>query len=140
LVALVELADNKGKIQTPRSWKDHCVKSKDMVALIRDKYETYQRDLAWQERLRETQQIVSEQLSGMSKVMMDWAFDIRRETQVLTTQEEQIQQALEDLGLSIHRVDVMSLEEGNVEIEVTLPHDDDLVTCRKITAPLLTDI
>ncbi|MFS8578535.1 MAG: stage II sporulation protein E [Novibacillus thermophilus] len=140
LVALVELADNKGKIQTPRSWKDHCVKSKDMVALIRDKYETYQRDLAWQERLRETQQIVSEQLSGMSKVMMDWAFDIRRETQVLTTQEEQIQQALEDLGLSIHRVDVMSLEEGNVEIEVTLPHDDDLESCRKIIAPLLTDI
>lgn len=140
LVALVELAENKGKMKVPKEWKKHCVKSEQMLALIRDKYDTYQHDLMWQERLRETQQIVSEQLSGMSKVMMDWAFEIRRETQVLTAQEEQIQKALEDLGLSIHHVDVISLDEGNVEVEVTLPQNDHLESCRKIIAPLLTDI
>lgn len=140
LVALVELAENKGKIKIPQSWKHHCIKNEQMMALTRDKYETYQQELRWKERLKETRHIVSEQLSGMSKVMMDWAFDIRRETQVLTAQEEQIQKALEDLGMSIHRVDVISLDEGNVEVEVTLPHADHLESCRKIIAPLLTDI
>lgn len=140
LVALVELAENKGKIKVPQSWKNHCIKSDHMMSLTRKKYETYQQELRWKERLRETQQIVSEQLKGMSNVMTDWAFDIRRETQVLSAQEEQIQNALEDLGMSIHRVDVISLDEGNVEVEVTLPHNDHLDSCRKIIAPLLTDI
>lgn len=140
LVALVELVENKGKVKVPVSWKDHCVKSKQMMSRIREKYDTYQLDLVWQERLRDTQQVVSDQLSGMSKVMMDWAFNIRRETEVLTAQEEQIQNALENLGLAIHRVDVISLDEGNVEIEVTLPQYDHLESCRKVIAPLLTDI
>lgn len=140
LVALVELAENKGKIEVPASWREHCVKNKRMVSHIRERYDTYQLDLVWQERLRDTQQIVSDQLSGMSKVMTDWAFHIRRETEVLTAQEEQIQKALENLGLAIHRVDVISLDEGNVEIEVTLPQHDHLESCRKVIAPLLTDI
>lgn len=140
LVALVELAENKGTIGVPASWKEHCIKSEQMMALVREKYGTYQNDLLWQERLRETQNIVSEQLSGMSKVMTDWAMNIRRETQALSAQEEQIQAALEDLGLSIGRVRVINLDEGNVEVEMTLPQRDQLDSCRKIIAPLLTDI
>lgn len=140
LVTLVELAENKGDIRVPHSWQSHCVRSQEMLALIREKYEGYQRDLYWQERLWETRQVVSEQLRGMSRVMRDWAADIRRETEVLSAQEEQIQTALEDLGLSVHRVDVISLEEGKVEIEVTLPNNDDLDSCRKIIAPLLTEL
>lgn len=140
LIALVELEGNKGHIRVPKEWDAHCIRSERMMARIKKQYDTYQYDLYWQERLRETQQIVAEQLSGMSQVMLNWAGEIRRETEVLSAQEEQIQTALEDLGLAIDRIDVVSLEEGNVEVEVTLPENDHLDSSRKVIAPLLTDV
>ena len=83
---------------------------------------------------------MSDQLSGVAEVMSNLAGDIRREAQAMTAQEEQIHQALEELGLSIQRVEVINLEEGKVEIEITLPHADALDECRKLIAPLLTEI
>ena len=83
---------------------------------------------------------MSDQLDGLSEVMTDLSRQIRQETQTMTVQEEQIHQALEELGLSIQRVEVLDLEEGKVEIEITLPHNDALDECRKLVAPLLTEI
>src|SRR5690606_31682986 len=99
-----------------------------------------EQDMIWRDRLKETRRLVSEQLEGISEVMAGLGEEIKNETQVMAAQEEQIHQALEELGLSIQRVEVINLEEGKVEIEVTLPHSDALDECRKLIAPLLTEI
>ena len=119
---------------------EHCIKADKVLSLIREGYAFYEQDYLWRERLRKTRQLVSDQLEGLSEVMTDLSRQIRHETQTMTVQEEQIHQALEELGLSIQRVEVIDLEEGRVEIEITLPHTDALDECRKLVAPLLTDI
>ncbi len=83
---------------------------------------------------------MAEQLSGVSQVMEDLAKEIKREGQELFMQEEQIRSALEELGLSIHSIDIISLDEGNVEIEIIHQYTKGFDECRKIIAPLLSDI
>ncbi|PTM54803.1 stage II sporulation protein E [Desmospora activa] len=140
LMALVELKGTDQSIKVPRSWSDHCIKGEKVLSHIQEGYDSYERDLVWRNRMKETRRLVSEQLEGVSEVMAEFAEEIRHETQVMAAQEEQIHQALEELGLSIQRVEIFNLEEGKVEIEVSMPHEDGLDECRKLVAPLLTEI
>ncbi|OYD06352.1 stage II sporulation protein E [Paludifilum halophilum] len=140
LMALVEMKGTQGPLKVPKDWSDHCIRAEKVLSLIREGYDSYEQDLVWRERLKESRRLVSEQLDGVSEVMDDLAREIRNETQVMAAQEGQIHQALEDLGLSIQRVEVMNLEEGKVEIEVTMPHSDAMDECNKLVAPLLTEI
>lgn len=140
LMTLVELKGTDQPIKVPRSWAEHCIKGEKVLSLIQEGYDSYEQDLIWRNRMKETRRLVSEQLEGVSDVMADFAKEIRHETQVMAAQEEQIHQALEELGLSIQRVEIFNLEEGKVEIEVCMPHDDALDECRKLVAPLLTEI
>src|SRR5690606_27633311 len=68
------------------------------------------------------------------------AREIKREGHELYLQEEQIRQALDELGLSIHSIDIISLDEGNVEIEIIHQYNKGLDECRKVIAPMLSDI
>ncbi|SDC86516.1 stage II sporulation protein E [Melghirimyces thermohalophilus] len=140
LMALVELHGTQKPLTSPASWSDHCMKADKVLELIQEGYSAYEQDMIWRDRLKETRRLVSEQLEGISEVMAGLGEEIKNETQVMAAQEEQIHQALEELGLSIQRVEVINLEEGKVEIEVTLPHSDALDECRKLIAPLLTEI
>jgi stage II sporulation protein E len=124
----------------PKAWSAACVKPHQVLAVMQQQYELYKHDLHWKKQLQESRQLVSDQLSGVSQIMDDLAKEIRREGQELHMQEEQIREALEGLGLSIHGVDIVSLEEGNVEIEVEHTFRSGFDECRKIVAPLLSDI
>ncbi|MCK9927648.1 hypothetical protein MXD62_10765, partial [Frankia sp. Mgl5] len=58
----------------------------------------------------------------------------------LSFQEKQVSRALEGLGLSVRRVEIHSLEEGKVDIEVSQPTCYGRDECAKIVAPMLTEI
>lgn len=88
----------------------------------------------------DSRHLVADQLSGVSQVMEDLAKEIKREGQELFLQEEQIRNALEELGLSIHTIDIISLDEGNIEIEIIHQYTKGFDECRKIIAPLLSEI
>ncbi|SHF08515.1 stage II sporulation protein E [Seinonella peptonophila] len=136
LMAWVE-ADAEG---VPSHWSRYCIHSEKVLQEVRIQYQREREQHLWKEQLKETKRMVGTQLMGMSEVMERLSTEIRHETKVLTAQEEQIHESLEELGLSIQRVDVINLEEGRVEIEVTMPHRDAFDECRKLIAPLLTEI
>ncbi|WP_296975701.1 stage II sporulation protein E [Thermobacillus sp. ZCTH02-B1] len=126
--------------ELPEHWKKHCVKPHQVFAALRQQVELVEHDRLWRKRIRESRRLVADQLAGVSRIMQDLAREIRREGQEMHLQEEQIREAVEGLGLSIRGVEIISLEEGNVEIEIahTFPRGFD--ECRKMIAPLLTDI
>jgi stage II sporulation protein E len=140
LMALVETNGARAPIQIPESWRGHCIRSDRVLASIRNQYARFEQNIYWKEKMQESRRLVSDQLAGMSEVMAKLAKEIRHETQVLTAHEEQIHEALEELGLSIQRVDIINLEEGKVEIEVVMPEREGLEECKKLVAPLLTEI
>ncbi len=126
--------------EQPRNWTSHCTKSSQVLSIMRHQYELYHNNKQWKKQLFDSRQLVADQLLGVSQVMEDLSKEIKREGQTLHLQEEQIREAVEGLGLSIQGIDIVSLEEGNVDIEVYHSFDKGFDECRKIIAPLLSDI
>lgn len=124
----------------PRAWQSHCNKTDDVLRAMQHQYELHMLNQRWQHQLHELKGLVADQLLGVSQVMDDLSSEIKREGQALHVQEEQIKDAVEGLGLSIQGIDIISLELGNVEIEIQHSFDHGFEECRKIIAPLLSDI
>ncbi|MFC3342324.1 stage II sporulation protein E [Paenibacillus abyssi] len=139
---MLSIEENRkpGTKEVPREWSTHCVRPHQVLNVMKHQYQLHRHDQYYKKQIQDSRQLVAEQLSGVSQVMEDLAKEIRREGVELHLQEEQIREALEGLGLSIQSVDIISLEEGNVEIEVAHTFGKGYDECRKIIAPLLSDI
>jgi len=140
MITAIELKPELSKADILPEWRRACSKAEHVLELMREQYVLFQHDLSWRRQIQESRRLVAEQLSGVSQVMDDLANEIKREGQAMFLQEEQIRQTLEELGLSIAGIDIISLEEGNVEIEIIHQYTKGLDECRKIIAPLLSDI
>lgn len=140
MMAVVEHNGKAGRKDITPEWKKICQKPEQVMEAMKHQYTLYRYDLRWKKQILESRQLVSEQLVGVSQVMEDLAKEIKREGQELYLQEEQIRTALEGLGLSILTIDVINLEEGKVEIEIMHQYTKGFDECRKIIAPLLSDI
>ncbi|MFT9486234.1 MAG: stage II sporulation protein E [Tepidibacillus sp.] len=143
MTELMTIIETKGKItkkDIPSEWANHCVKSNQISFHLMDVYDSYSDHLYWKNQLEESRQLVAHQLYGVSQVMKDLAQEIQKDSKDLGVQEQQIHQALERLGLSVRQVNIIRLEEGNVEIEVTQPNCNGRDECTKIVAPLISEV
>lgn len=140
MMTLIEERPQVTRREFPKTWDRMCLKTGPVMDVMKQQYEMYKHDLHWKRQIQDSRQLVAEQLNGVSQVMEDLAKEIKREGQELFLQEEQIRGTLEKLGLSIHGIDIISLDEGNVEIEIVHQYTKGFDECRKIIAPLLSDI
>ncbi|WP_106769535.1 stage II sporulation protein E [Paenibacillus faecalis] len=124
----------------PPAWDKICGKKEEVLNVLKQQYHLYQHDMQWKRQIFDSRLLVAEQLSGVSQVMEDLAREIKRESQTMYIQEEQIREALQHLGLSIQGIDIISLDSGHVEIEIIHAYTRGYDECRKIIAPLLSDI
>lgn len=124
----------------PPEWSRICVKKEEVLGILKQQYHLYQHDMQWKRQIYDSRHLVAEQLSGVSQVMEDLAREIKRESQTMHIQEEQIREALQQLGLSIQGIDIISLDSGQVEIEIVHAYTRGYDECRKIIGPLLSDI
>jgi stage II sporulation protein E len=122
------------------NWKKACIKPDQVLIEMKKHYEIYQNNLHWKKQVLESRKLVSDQLEGVSQVMDDLAKEIKREGQEMVLQEEHIREALEQIGLAIAGIDVINLEVGKVEIEIIHQYMKGFDECRKIIAPLLSEI
>lgn len=136
----VEEHPDIGRDAIRSDWRQACVRSETMLSTMKHLWELHQNDLRWRKQLQDSRRLVADQLHGVSRVMLDLAREIKREGQEMHRQEEQIRSALEQLGVSVHDVEIISLEEGRVEIEIVHGFADGHDICRKVIAPLLSDI
>lgn len=120
-------------------WRKACVRPEKVWDVVLERLRWQRFSGYWKKQLADGRQLVADQLAGVSQVMDDLARRLLREGWEMFVQEERIRQALEDLGLSIVHVDIVSLEPGNIEIEITRTDTGVSDECRKIVAPMLTD-
>ncbi|MFB8378232.1 stage II sporulation protein E [Paenibacillus taichungensis] len=126
--------------QIPVEWNRVCAKPEEVLEVMRAQYGLHQHNMQWKRQIIDSRQLVAEQLSGVSQVMEDLAKEIQRESEEMVQQEEQIRDALESLGLSIHSIEIINLEAGNVEIEIVHAYTRGFDECRKMIAPLISDV
>jgi stage II sporulation protein E len=139
-VTLIDIEGSITKAQVPPELNKFCVKTDAMLPALTGAVEMSKRDMQWQHQLAESRNMVAEQLVGISSIMADLAQEIRKENHVSADHEEHIVAALEHLGLSIRSVDIVSLEEGKVEIEVTSTGATSADEGEKLIAPLLSEV
>jgi stage II sporulation protein E len=137
---LIDLDGQVSQATMPAELKKFCVRTEQILPAMHRAVEMSKRDLLWQSQLADSRNMVAAQLTGISKIMGDLAQEIRKENNVSVDHEEQIVAALEHLGLSIRSVEIISLEEGKVEIEVTSTGAVSADEGEKLIAPLLSEI
>lgn len=140
MMSAVEENPGITKEELPARWNRLCTKSEQVLGVMKREYSLYEHDMHWKRQIYDSRLLVAEQLSGVSQVMEDLAKEIQREGQAMYKQEEQIREALEKMGLSIHSIDIVNLDHGNVEIEIVHAYTRGFDECRKMIAPLLSDI
>lgn len=136
------VADNPDLLpgDMPKSWGRLCVRTPQVLDILKREYDLYRHDLHWRRQLQDSRYLVADQLSGVSQVMDDLVKEIRREAQQMELQEGQIREAIDRMGLAVQSIDIISLEEGKVEIELVHAFRTGYDECRKMIAPLLSEI
>ncbi|HEU4963190.1 MAG TPA: stage II sporulation protein E [Bacilli bacterium] len=139
-VTLIDIDGHVPAADMPQELKKMCVKTEHLLPALHRAVEMSKRDMQWQAQLAESRDMVAGQLVGISQIMADLAQEIRKENHVSADHEEHIVAALEHLGLSIRSVEIVSLDEGKVEIEVTSTGATSAEEGEKLIAPLLSEI
>jgi len=140
MMSAIEAEPDLSPSKIPKAWARHCVKTPQVLEVLKRQYDLYRHDLHWHKQLQDSRLLVADQLSGVSQVMDDLVKEIRREAKELVRHDEQIREELDKLGLDIISVDIISLEEGHIEIELVHSFRPGFDESRKIIAPLLSDI
>ena len=137
-----ELRENNGKIkpQTRWKWGKFCSKSEKVIQTIKEELPYYEANKILKQQLKDTKQMVSDQLAGVSRVMKNFAAEIQKEQENYEKQEEQIVDILLAFGVDIDHIEIYSLQKGNIDIDITIPYCDGMGEFEKIIAPVLSDI
>ena len=139
LAALSERPDMPPR-HAPREMYSRCIKLEQLLPTLRRSAESVRRAAAIHHQMTDNRELVASQLSGVASIMEDLARQIQRENGTSRKQEAQITSALCELGLQVQGIDIVSLEEGKVEIEVLQVHPSGHDECGKLIAPLLSEI
>lgn len=139
---MTEMEQKEGDIPQKlyREWGTHCVKPKKVLETMQQELTFYQANQKLKQQVKESRKLVADQLLGVSEVMGNFAKEIQRERENHHKQEELILEAIQGFGIQIEHVEIYSLEQGNVDIDMTIPNYEGHGECEKLIAPILSDI
>ncbi len=129
-----------GHVFPSRDLKERCIRIDPMMEGLRRHLELMQRDALWVGKVREQRTLVSAQLSGVAGVMRGLSSQLNQHNETSLAAEEQVLFALEQMGLYVDHVHIVSLEPGKVEVEVSQPSKGAYEHSVRMIAPLLSGV
>lgn len=127
-------------VKLAREFENHCVKSRKVVEAMKEEMSFFEANRKLRQQVLESKRLVADQLQGVSEVMDDFAREILKERQHHELQENQIINALKNMGIELEKLDIYQLEKGNIDIEMTLSFYNYRGEGPKLIAPVLSDI
>ncbi|SNT47731.1 stage II sporulation protein E [Bacillus sp. OK838] len=139
---MIQLSENDGQLpqKTSKEWGKYCSRGPQVIGAISQELTYFEANQKLKRQVKESRKLVADQLRGVSAVMDDFAKEIQRERKNHHVHEESIMEAIQDFGLHIGHVEIYSLEQGNVDIEMSVPYCQGRGECEKLIAPMLSDI
>ncbi|WP_186575871.1 stage II sporulation protein E [Aquibacillus kalidii] len=142
---MTDLKEELGEGQHPNkilqsNFENHCVKSKKVIDTMNQELSFFEANRKLKKQVTESRQFVADQLSGVSEVMGDFAKEILKERENHEQQEVEIVAALKHMGMELEKLDIYSLEKGNIDIEMNLSFYNYHGEGPKLIAPMLSDI
>ncbi|GGJ08997.1 stage II sporulation protein E [Alicyclobacillus cellulosilyticus] len=120
--------------------RERCIRLDPMMSVLRYNVDVTARDARWLAKLKEQRSLISAQLTGVAGVIRELAAEIEKDNASASAGEEQVLAALEQLGLFVDHVHIVSLDPGKVEVEVSQPSPGAFEHSVKVIAPLLSGI
>lgn len=139
-VTKIEGAGGNPSVAPTHDLRERCVRIDAMMSSLRHNLEATERDALWMEKMREQRTLVSAQLSGVAGVVRTIASEIDKGTENSLAGEEEVLSALQQLGLYVDHVHIVSLDPGKVEVEITQPSQGAYENSVRVIAPLLSGI
>lgn len=139
---MYQMSENNGQLpqKTVNEWGKYCRSGSKVINAISRELTYYEANQRLKKQVKESRKLVADQLRGVSSVMEDFAKEILRERQSHQQHEESIMEAIQEFGLHIGNIEIYNLEQGNVDIEMSLPFCQGRGECEKLIAPMLSDI
>lgn len=139
---MYQMSENSGQLpqKTANEWGKYCRSGPKVIQAISQELMYYEANQRLKKQVKESRKLVADQLRGVSAVMDDFAKEILRERQSHQQHEESIMEAIQDFGLHIGNIEIYNLEQGNVDIEMSVPYCQGRGECEKLIAPMLSDI
>ncbi|WP_258832590.1 stage II sporulation protein E [Peribacillus frigoritolerans] len=139
---MLQLSENNGQLpqKTSKEWGKYCSRGPQVIGAISQELTYFEANQKLKRQVKESRKLVADQLRGVSAVMDDFAKEIQRERKNHHVHEESILEAIQDFGLHIGHLEIYSLEQGNVDIEMSVPYCQGRGECEKLIAPMLSDI
>ncbi|WP_173918001.1 stage II sporulation protein E [Halobacillus sp. Marseille-Q1614] len=139
LMMEIDEKDDVGRMMR-KSVDQYCVKSQKLVDTMKHELSFYHANKQLKQQVRESRRFVAEQLHGVSEVMNNFAKEIVKEREHHEQKERMIHQALERMGLKVAKLEIYTLDSGNIDLEIIIEIDQYRGEGAKIIAPLLSDI
>ncbi|MGN8648241.1 stage II sporulation protein E [Gracilibacillus sp. HCP3S3_G5_1] len=132
--------DNQLNNITNRQFENHCIKSRKVIDTMQQELSFFQANKQLKKQVLESRRFVADQLNGVSEVMENFANEILKEKENHEQQEVEIVAALKHVGIELEKLDIYSLEKGNIDIEMVIAFQQYHGEAAKIIAPILSDI
>ncbi|KAB8126449.1 stage II sporulation protein E, partial [Gracilibacillus oryzae] len=119
---------------------EHCIKANRVIDAMKQELSFLQANQQLKKQVLESRRFVADQLRGVSDVMENFAKEILKEKENHEQQEIEIVAALKHIGIELEKLDVYSLEKGNIDIEMVILFNQYHGEAAKLIAPILSDI
>ena len=139
---MYQMSENDGQLpqKAANEWGKYCRSGPKVINAISQELMYYEANQRLKKQVKESRKLVADQLRGVSAVMEDFAKEIMRERKSHQQHEESIMEAIQDFGLHIGNIEIYNLDQGNVDIEMSIPYCHGRGECEKLIAPMLSDI
>ncbi|MEG6617187.1 stage II sporulation protein E [Peptococcaceae bacterium 1198_IL3148] len=140
LLANVETYGNLKIDDLPNAMKKRCARLKEMTITLNCLYDNFKLNNYWQEKLLESRQLVSEQLKGVSNILVNMSRELEKDAEQFGEIETAIIKRLKKEGLPVLDIFTFHHANGAVEVGITRPACGGKLECQHKIAPLVSAI
>ncbi|MDR1159271.1 MAG: stage II sporulation protein E [Syntrophomonadaceae bacterium] len=142
MMDLFAMMEAQGELQyqdCSMEYKKTCIKGKDMVREINRLYETLKLNEYWADKLKNSHDLVSVQLKGVSKIIKNLAGEIISNPLSKLESEQQIIKKLRHLGANVKEIIPLQSEDQVYGLKILMESCQNKAKCEKILAPILSE-
>lgn len=132
ILDLLTTVETYGKLNIddlPDNMKKRCARLKEMAITITCLYDNFKLNNYWQKKLLDSRQLVSDQLKGVSKIMINLSQEFEKDVEMSGEIEEAIIKRLKKEGIPVSDVFTFYQQDGKLEVGLTLPACDGHLDC-----------
>ncbi|ABR46410.1 Sporulation stage II, protein E [Alkaliphilus metalliredigens QYMF] len=140
LLIQIETTEELDPKDLPSGLQKRCIYPKQILENMIHVYEINQVNMLWQNRLRESRDLVGEQMKGVSKIIGELAQELNGSIKFDVELEDAIYVALDQHGLAVKNIMVANDEGGNLEITVEKRPCYNRESCTQSFIPVISQV